>query len=141
MEHSIKGVELQLVQVKESICGICVAYHVRGVLFPRVNHMLFVIVERKMFSLVRPSWCSLALGFAYPTVHLVPFFSSSGEQYQGVLQKEFDIVRLMNVEFVSASSEQVAVTVYGSLFLGVAQDFTRHSVHAMEFVETQVSYI
>ncbi|KAF2530347.1 hypothetical protein F2Q70_00033346 [Brassica cretica] len=98
-----------------------------------------------MFSLVRQSWSSLALGSAYPTVHLLPSVSSLHKLHLRVLKREFDIVLLMNLEFVvvilAASSEQVDVTVVHvqsptvqvePIALGIAPDFTRNSAHAKE---------
>ncbi|KAG5409827.1 hypothetical protein IGI04_006146 [Brassica rapa subsp. trilocularis] len=97
--------ELQLVQQKKSVW---VAYQCGSRTF-------FVIKEGKMFSLVRQSWSSLALGSAYPTVHLLPSVSSLHQLHLRVFKREFDIVLLMNLEFVvvilAAISEQVDVTV------------------------------
>lgn len=117
VEHSINNVELQLAQVKKSIC---VAYHVRRFLFHRGHRMLFVILERKMFSFVRPSWSSLALGALYPTIHLLRFVLFFHELCRGVDIKEFDLVYL---EFTAAGSAHMDV---------VESDFTRNSVHAKE---------
>ncbi|CAN7045891.1 unnamed protein product, partial [Brassica rapa subsp. trilocularis] len=92
--------ELQLVQQKKSVW---VAYQCGSRTF-------FVIKEGKMFSLVRQSWSSLALGSAYPTVHLLPSVSSLHQLHLRVFKREFDIVLLMNLEFVvvilAAISEQ-----------------------------------
>ncbi|KAL0804291.1 hypothetical protein Bca101_096781 [Brassica carinata] len=106
-ELTIHNGDIQLVQVKKSIC---VAYHVRRFLFHRGNRMLFVIMER-MFSFERRSWSSLTVGYVYPTIHSLPFASFLHELHLGVLKTEFDVVRLMNLEFVAASSEQVDVMV------------------------------
>ncbi|CAF1721864.1 unnamed protein product [Brassica napus] len=45
-------------------------------------------------------WYSLALGSVYPTVHLLPSVSSLHKLHLRVLKREFDIVLLMNLEFV-----------------------------------------
>ncbi|KAH0875006.1 hypothetical protein HID58_072368 [Brassica napus] len=90
MGFAINDGELQLVQQKKSVWA---AYQCGSRTF-------FVIKEGKMFSLVRQSWSSLALGSAYPTVHLLPSVSSLHKLHLRVLKREFDIVLLMNLEFV-----------------------------------------
>ncbi|KAF3518940.1 hypothetical protein DY000_02062834 [Brassica cretica] len=92
-----------------------------------------------MFSLVRQSWSSLALGSAYPTVHLLPSVSSLHKLHLRVLKREFDIVLLMNLEFVvvilAASSEQVDVTVENSRRM-VYQSIRRFLQGGVESVDT-----
>ncbi|KAF3541404.1 hypothetical protein F2Q69_00019738 [Brassica cretica] len=107
MEHSIQGVELQLVQVKKSFR---MAYHVRRFLI-YCGSTLFVIIEGKMFSFVRPPQSSLAFESVYSYIHLWPIISSLHDLSRGVLKSEFDVVHLMNLEFVATGSEHVDVPV------------------------------
>lgn len=98
--------DLQLVHVK----SVCMASHVQSPLIHRGNHTL-VIIEGKVFSFVRPPWSSLVLESVYSHVHLLPFVSSVHGLHCGVLQNELEVVSLMNLEFVGASSDQGDVTV------------------------------
>ncbi|KAG5406867.1 hypothetical protein IGI04_012986 [Brassica rapa subsp. trilocularis] len=79
--------KLQLVQAKK---GVWVAY-LYG------SRTLFVIIEVKIFSFVRPPWSFLALESVYSHSHLLPFISSF---HCGLLKRELDVVLLVNLEFV-----------------------------------------
>ena len=107
--------KLQLVQAKK---GVWVAY-LYG------SRTLFVIIEVKIFSFVRPPWSFLALESVYSHSHLLPFISSF---HCGLLKRELDVVLLVNLEFVvvnlTASSAHMDV---------VESDFTRDTVQVIEF--------
>ncbi|KAF2579745.1 hypothetical protein F2Q70_00007545 [Brassica cretica] len=110
--YAINNGELQLVKDKKSVL---VAYRCG-------SRTIFVIIEGKLFSLVRPMWSSLALRSAYPTVHLLPSISSLHELCHGVVTKEFDLVCL---EFTAAGSAHMVV---------VESDFPGDSVQVLEFI-------
>ncbi|KAF3499423.1 hypothetical protein F2Q69_00040924 [Brassica cretica] len=134
MGFAINDGELQLVQQKKSVWA---AYQCGSRTF-------FVIKEGKMFSLVRQSWSSLALGSAYPTVHLLPSVSSLHKLHLRVLKREFDIVLLMNLEFVvvilAASSEQVDVTVLEIVVQFLDKSiYRKHLRRNMDVLDTAVN--
>ncbi|KAG2265010.1 hypothetical protein Bca52824_072089 [Brassica carinata] len=72
-KFAIHSGDLQLMHVTKSVC---LASHVQSPLIHRGNRSLFVIVEGKLFSFVRPPWSSLALESVYSHIHLLPFISS-----------------------------------------------------------------
>ncbi|KAF3595327.1 hypothetical protein DY000_02024326 [Brassica cretica] len=105
-KFAIHSGDLQLVHVTKSVF---LASRVQSSLIHRGNRSLFVIVEGKLFSFVKPLWSSLALESVYSHIHLLPFLSSLHELHRGILKSEFDVVRLMNLEFVAASSAQKVI--------------------------------
>ncbi|CAN6998341.1 unnamed protein product, partial [Brassica oleracea var. botrytis] len=110
-KFAIHSGDLQLVHVTKSVF---LASRVQSSLIHRGNRSLFVIVEGKLFSFVKPLWSSLALESVYSHIHLLPFLSSLHELHRGILKSEFDVVRLMNLEFVAASSAQKVVRIHQS---------------------------
>ncbi|KAF3554770.1 hypothetical protein F2Q69_00017511 [Brassica cretica] len=113
--YAINNGELQLVKDKKSVL---VAYRCG-------SRTIFVIIEGKLFSLVRPMCVLSSLQLAdqlYPTVHLLPSISSLHELCHGVVTKEFDLVCL---EFTAAGSAHMVV---------VESDFPGDSVQVLEFI-------
>ncbi|KAH0897708.1 hypothetical protein HID58_047276 [Brassica napus] len=124
-KFAIHSGDLQLVHVTKSVF---LASRVQSSLIHRGNRSLFVIVEGKLFSFVKPLWSSLALESVYSHIHLLPFLSSLHELHRGILKSEFDVVRLMNLEFVAASSAQKVVRIHQSPTFRVKHENINHMI-------------